>query len=759
MTIFYIDYVNGNDVSAGTSWGAAWKTFAGSNYKLSPNDVVRVAKSPNTTSLGQSALWTNQSLQILLTTAVTKNIDLCTAAWTASANVTTNVAGDSKIGASSSFFSIATGFTTGKIAYKALGGLTDFSAYQQVSFWIYTNGAIDAGVLTLNLCTDTIGAVSVNSIPIPSVPADSHWQAVTVNTGGNFSALIQSISLNAVSDPATPNFFINNLLACKASSAADSLTLSSLIAKNSLSQGGGEGFYAIKSINDTDVQLDMSSDSLVGVGRGYSGTTETVATYKREPILIDPVNFYNDTLGTITDSGTNGNNIQYQCGYNTSNSSQDGETYYSGQNNLGIGVYFNGASYVTLTHLNVSRFWNGIYLNNTSTNNNISGGGSNNYSSGIDLEGGSANNIINGTYCNNNDVAGVYTDSSSSNTYTISQCNSNGYGFAASNSNFLDVTVSECNNNSSLGVTMYNVFGSVVDAGDCNYNGSTGLDFSGVTGNIVSVENCNYNGYIGINFAFASSNIIKTIGNCEGNASNGLHIYGSENVSIEGSANFNNNVNDNVIWVESDFNGGGSRNPLHFRGVVTSGNQAGIRTDCATIYLDNCSIGESPLITRTNISDESLLDYKVYSNRHNQTAYSKIITDGGYIESQASTLSHGSGTEWKFTTADTTNRKIYYPLSLSIGKILVSANNLVTISCWFKKGHATDIGARLICKGGQISGVDNDVIAVKANDTSEEQLTITFTPTETRVVEIEAQCFYISGHSTVIVDGLAVTQA
>lgn len=65
--------------------------------------------------------------------------------------------------------------------------------------------------------------------------------------------------------------------------------------------------------------------------------------------------------------------------------------------------------------------------------------------------------------------------------------------------------------------------------------------------------------------------------------------------------------------------------------------------------------------------------------------YSAIYTDGGNIISQASTLTNGSETEWKFTTETNTNRQLNYPLKLTIAKIAVVANKEVTVTCYFKK--------------------------------------------------------------------------
>jgi len=75
------------------------------------------------------------------------------------------------------------------------------------------------------------------------------------------------------------------------------------------------------------------------------------------------------------------------------------------------------------------------------------------------------------------------------------------------------------------------------------------------------------------------------------------------------------------------------------------------------------------------------------------------------------------------------------------------------------KGHATNVVGKLVCRGGQIAGVTSDVTATKASDTSWEELTITFTPTEVGIVEIEVWGIYSAGTSTVTVDDMTISQA
>lgn len=283
-------------------------------------DTVRLMASPDPTSLGQNATFTEGSDTVTLTSAVTANIDACESAWTASANVTATAQSTTqREGTNAASLAIAAGFTTGLIAYKALGGATDFSAYQQVSFMMRANGAVTSGWFELKLCSDAVGAVPVNTIVIPAFSAN-YWLPIVIDTGAALGNSIQSVALYATADPGTITVFLDNIIACKASSAADSLTHNSLIGKGT---GGTEPWMAIDSINGTTIKLGgayQSRASRSGCKPYYYGATATQTIYKRESISIS---------ASITPSGgsTGDLRIAIECGWDrTAMTSQSGLT-------------------------------------------------------------------------------------------------------------------------------------------------------------------------------------------------------------------------------------------------------------------------------------------------------------------------------------------------------------------------------------------------------------------------------------------------
>jgi hypothetical protein len=165
MATFYLDYEGGNDANDGTSFAQRWKTItAGATAaRIAPGDTIRVMGSPAPTSLGINATWTNKSPTVSLASALNVLITDCNSAWTASANVTcTANTSTYRTSTGAAQQAVAAGFTTGKIAYFDLGSNQDYSAYQGVTFWIaFTTGTLAAGVLTLDLCSDALGATPV----------------------------------------------------------------------------------------------------------------------------------------------------------------------------------------------------------------------------------------------------------------------------------------------------------------------------------------------------------------------------------------------------------------------------------------------------------------------------------------------------------------------------------------------------------------------------------------------------------------------
>lgn len=186
--------------------------------------------------------------------------------------------------------------------------------------------------------------------------------------------------------------------------------------------------------------------------------------------------------------------------------------------------------------------------------------------------------------------------------------------------------------------------------------------------------------------------------------------------------------------------------------LKTSGNgTAAIQNNKFNLPIAKASIAESTKVTG-------------FANYYNARisigdidGHSEIWTDGGNIVSQDATAG-GTGKEWKFSVTST-NRGANYHLDQEIARVLVAANKQVTVKLFFKKSSASAIKAALFMHGGQIAGVDDDILVECPADTNRNQVMLQFTPTETGVVSIEVHAWYVSSTTdSVIVDDIEILQ-
>jgi len=197
--------------------------------------------------------------------------------------------------------------------------------------------------------------------------------------------------------------------------------------------------------------------------------------------------------------------------------------------------------------------------------------------------------------------------------------------------------------------------------------------------------------------------------------------------------------------------------------LSTTGNATGgvwCAATAAPNYLNNALIAEG---TEISFTPATYSDLRIYSNNHDQdTTKNFIYTDGGLISSVATDRVGGTGIMWKLAVTSST-RSSYYPLKLSIAKIAVVASKLVTVKAYMKITSTTDILGALVCPGGQLTGIT--VANVKQNastaDTDWHELTITFTPTQAGVVEIEAWAWWVASTAdeSVYVEDLSIEQS
>jgi len=768
-TTFFLDYEGGNDANDGTTFANRWKTITNgaTAARIAPGDTIRVMASPDPTSLGVTGVWTDGPLASTITSvtctsatpivctkashglvtgdtvicsamtnvtaalgvwtvtvsgndftllnadgsnsvggggaagtggtfrkftnavvtlagALTTNVACCgnrgeKTNWTASAEVTATVnTTDYKEGGECQQIAIGVNFATGLAAYLATGTL-DLSSRQQTSFRIkQTSGTVAvAGDVSIRLCSDNAGVTSVHTATVPALGALNQWVAVTVDHAGAMDASIDSVAIYVDTDRGAQTFLIDNIIACNASSAANSLTHTSLISKDPGDGSYGDGYeawFGIQSINGTRVVLEGVVNSIPSTvpQRGYAGTTETVTTYKRETTKTAMAASFFAIVQDMQEVGTVGNLTAYSGGWNrTDMSTQTGETWFDGQNGFGSGLRCR--AFTNCDKINFARYYKGFIDGSAVV-----------YSIGSMM------------VANTTDAPISCTGSRLTATALSAVCSggaiSPGSGAVADTIGRADSTTA--GNGITLGSGSYT--GTITQA---NNNSGNGVQAGAVS-------------YIGV------------ITSANGNLSDAGLV--TTNYSLVGSVSASSNAASGIQ---------GSGAGWHVGGGTLSGN--GI---CGVNLAGFGSMRNMSIDQATEVSTPSIYTgQRVYSEKHDGTANnSQIFCDVGLISQQASVV-HGDATvAWKFSPTNA-NLSGYYPLNLSITRLAVAANAEVTVSAWFQRSN-TGLSGQLICKGGQISGVASDVVdSISAAADTWEQLTVQFTPTESGVIEIEAQ--------------------
>ena len=329
----------------GMNWTGAWltTTSGATAARIQPGDTLRIAKTAGPVSLGQNATWTDGSQTVTLTTAVTKKIEDAISGWTAATNITAATNTNRKLGTTSLQLTPASGFTTGKMAYKLIdgGGTQDFSAYQKVNLWFRpTSGvAFAASGLKVCLCSDTTGDTIVDSLNFPATIGNNGWHCLVIDKGSALGSSIQSVAIYANVDPGTTVLTFNNIFA-----ANSDLSLKTLIGKT------GDVNYNIQSIDGTTIKID--SNNTAATGRGYSGATSTETLYYQVPFDVATASFYQ----TIQEAGSKETGLNtITGGWNTSSNTRDGMTVLAGTV-LAPGLPFSFQAAWRLENFKIARF-------------------------------------------------------------------------------------------------------------------------------------------------------------------------------------------------------------------------------------------------------------------------------------------------------------------------------------------------------------------------------------------------------------------
>lgn len=285
-------------------------------------DKFKYAKTANSDAVSAGLLtWANNSPSVAMASGRVKDIDGCESGWVPSTNVTlgydTTYATE---GTKCMNIKTESAFTTGKVAYKQIGGGSpvDFSGYQGIAFMVQMRGSTSVTAAQgwrICLCSDTTGDVIVDDLAyvLPaSLAKASAPVPMVIWKGGNLGSSIQSIAIYVTADPGTPTQDFDNFIAIKDIADSDHIC-----PKCVLSQGEDlqdDNWWGIKSIVDGTVIL---------TGEFYGGTDGAVSSYRREVVPIATQQIFSSTY-----NGTRGAEAEVSGGWNPSTGLQDGVSAY-----------------------------------------------------------------------------------------------------------------------------------------------------------------------------------------------------------------------------------------------------------------------------------------------------------------------------------------------------------------------------------------------------------------------------------------------
>ncbi len=745
MATFFLDLEGGNDANDGTTFANRWKTVTSgaTAARTAPGDTIKIMGSPAPSSLGINATWTNKSSTLTLASALNSLITDCETAWTASANVTCTA--DTtyfRTGTKSAAEDIAGAFGTGLVAYFDLGSNQNYSAYQGITLWVMVrSAALAASTLSIRLCSDAAGVTTVDTLALPAIAIVDSWVPVYVDKGSALGASIRSIALYADLDPGAVIVYLDNINTVKAA-GADALHLRSLIGKNT----SDELWWGLREINGTALAIDGTPYNYFGtnqrVGRGYWGTTESVTTYIRDPIVVAQTT---GSFAAVQESGSAGNLITYSGGWNrTDMSTQTLETWVDGSGGWGTFWVTNNKDFIHVDKINGVRWGYGLYHESNGTGctfGTVKMGHCT--TTGIYFRGGG---ITSATELTGYVSGGAAVASFIPSSCTITLIRSISSGLSGSVTSGMDltfwpkcsVTALEIRNAAWYGLLpvasselSHSTFGTI-DASDCGQIGVS-LNATSVQNTKVGTVTCTANGNQGCTVGAVTGRLQIDTMVCTNNVSEGL------------------------------VGGAGKGGHVIIGSLTTSGNGSGVSLSTYPGIMDvlSSSISEASKVGGSSAAtDTNPLGRATFRNYLGVTGDHRSWVGGavshGTLVSEASVRHTASGLAWKLSPTHTIIDAVM-PLRIPIAKILCDVT-AVTVKIWLRRTN-TGLTGILSCRGGQLAGVPNDLTDSigAAIDTWEEQ-TITFTPSEVGVVEIEVLAYGGATYSLYI-DDLTVTQA
>lgn len=720
----------------GSSWADAWRSPGGTTNStvITAGCDIRIAKSLDPISIG-NATWTKASATVTLATAQTTTLYL-DGAWTAAntATSTTNTTRKEGVNCAQITTPAATAINT-KYAYLTIGGAGgfDLSTYDAITFWIkFINTApADANRWVMKLCSDTTGDTAVDEFPIQRCTRTGDWIPYTLTRtgGGALGNAIKSIAIytGATSPGNTQQIHIDNVSACD----NVGVNLHSLISKSAHPKNMDEHWYRVDIINGTTLTLGTITTSWQqnsgNASQGYAtiGTSPaTVTTYVLNPIVIP----YTTTTTRVSDYravGTATNKVRYLGGWNTTNTTQDGFSWfmlpYAAFNNMEFfagsvtnNLYFEKMGFTGFTYAIQAQSDNNEFKNLQFTNaqdQNIWRNGNTSIGSVVDT-------------CFFTSVAGPFWTN-----------NGAWYKWEIKN---IQIYSNLYNNNVTMSGSKFFKWSNITIMN--NYAGLLGYTTDSSYDGIYIYELGPYSNYFQPNARNTYNNIVIS-----GPTSNTGRAI---------------NTNTGLEYLNCDIKNLSITGTLSVKLVISA--------QSTTMKIQNFSFNTGSIYQVDNINftdaiNSSFYFGKVNNNVDDNRAYFRRAPgqqiDASVI-SQTTVRKSATGIAWQMSITNT-RLDATLPFEYELANVAVNANSLVTIKCWLKKSHATDIAGGLLVKKDSLAGITSNVQATVSNTTNWEEVTVSFTPTEKGVVQVYGLGWWLANAAdeSVYFDDMTITQA
>lgn len=669
--------------------------------KINNNSFSLDGSSGGTSTSGVAYYFTNNVIEMPSGGTHFKSIasseQLSRTAWTASTNVSTTLTNGGMNGTPYDGINITATFTTGKAAYKTVPNI-DITGYTRLSFWAnQQSGTSPGNNYALRLCSDTQGNTMVAEA-LFTTPTNSTWThfEVDLSAYAPFSGNINSVALYLTSDKGAQLLYLSNIIVSKPRSSDDSISHGTLISKSGSANTNAE-WYAIQGITQAGhLVISTGANPTIPATSGmYYGTTESATIYKREPILIGNPG---TTVMTCNNSGTwIDNKLTISGGWNrTDMSTQTGETWvqrYNGQSGS-IGLTLAG-SYVKVEKIAGARL--------ASLINQSSGA-----QQGLEIYVPGCSSVTSVFNCP------APTTITNGSYFELNYGTSSGITFTTSSSDAI--------NFKELKVDSF-ITGSLV-AADKTTIGRIACAAQAISCGTINSTIEITDGIYGCSRAIYPTSTYPTKILRLGTVENTSQSIVGGTTSIVGDVTICNGSIVNVPYIS------GSIGRVFLKNVTTSGVTA--LTQFPTGYQG----------ARTPVS--------LSTDNGTYTYYGKWEKESTIVHTEGSSAWEISPTNTQITQAN--------PLIMPLGQVAVVGGSTVTISVWARRTN-TALTLKLVVPGGQVAGMSSSAIedSMTASADTWEELSVSFTPTQAGVIELEIHAYGGSTYSGFI-DDLTVSQ-